>query len=215
MTNQSQNTPLFHLPLSFVAICLALSLLTACGGDEPSAVQPTGVADIPIATVMPPAAQEQDTAATTGCEEYFQFCNTIGISGSLTAAATTGSAGKGNDCATWAAGGDPRILELPFVVGAGESKITVALTRVGAYQGPGRYELAAATTTGLSDTFPSIEVAGRTFSNGEGSTAVVTVAVDGSGAVVATGLVELASVQVANPDPTARIDFSMAWTCQA
>ncbi len=125
-----------------------------------------------------------------------------------------GSAGKGNDCATWAASDTPRALELPFVVAAGESKITVALTQLGAYQGPGTYEMAAIVTNRMPDAFPAIAIGERTFSNGEGSAAVVTVAADGSGTIEATGLVELASIQVANPDPTARIDFAMTWTCQ-
>jgi len=73
---------------------------------------------------------------------------------------------------------------------------------------------AAVTNSGNPDSFPALEVAGRTFSNGEGSTAVVTVAADGSGSLQATGLVELASIQVSSPDPDARIDLSMQWTCQ-
>ena len=54
----------------------------------------------------------------------------------------------------------------------------------------------------MLDLFPAIEVARRTFSNGSGSTAEVTVATDGSGSLQATGLVEQASMQVSNPDPT-------------
>ena len=108
----------------------------------------------------------------------------------------------------------PRILELPFFVGAGESKITMALTRIGQYTGPGTYTLAAQSSSGMPDMFPTIEVAGRAFSNGEGSAATVTVAADGSGTIGATGLVEIASVQISNPDPDARIDFTMTWTCK-
>ena len=83
----------------------------------------------------------------------------------------------------------------------------------------GTYEMKAQTNGGISsggmlDMFPAIEVARRTFSNGTGSTAEVTVAADGSGSLQATGLVEQASMQVSNPDPNARIDFAMQWTCQ-
>ena len=111
-------------------------------------------------------------------------------------------------------GGAARILELPFVLPLGDVPVTVALTRLGSYTGPGQYEMAAMTTTGNPDAFPALDVDGRTFSNGEGSAAVVTVAADGSGTIVATGLVELASPQVASPDPDARVDFAMQWTCQ-
>ncbi|MBX3014578.1 MAG: hypothetical protein KF832_23870 [Caldilineaceae bacterium] len=102
---------------------------------------------------------------------------------------------------------------MPFIVGAGESKITVALTRIGAYTGSGTDELVAQTSNGMPDAFPAIQVAGRAFSNGEGSTAVVTVATNGSGTITATNLVEIASIQVTTPDPNARIDFAMRWQC--
>lgn len=129
-----------------------------------------------------------------------------------------GTAGVGssssNDCAAWAAGGETRILELPMLLGAGESKITVAPSRIGAYTGPGTYEMKGQASGGMPDMFPTIEVAGRTFSNGTGSTAVVAVAADGSGSLQATRLIEQASVQVSKPDPNARIDFAMQWTCR-
>ena len=73
---------------------------------------------------------------------------------------------------------------------------------------------ALAATLLVPQQFPTIEAAGRAFSYGEGSTAVVTVAADGSGSIEATGLVEIASIQVSAPDPTARVDFSMQWTCR-
>ena len=90
----------------------------------------------------------------------------------------------------------------------------MALTRIGAYTGPGTYEMKAQASGGMLDPLPAIEVARRTFSNGSGSTAEVTVAADGSGSLQATGLVEQTSMQVSNPDPNARIDFAMQWTCQ-
>ena len=96
----------------------------------------------------------------------------------------------------------------------GDVPVTVALTRLGSYTGPGEYEMAATVSSGNPDSFPALDVGGRTFSNGEGSTAVVTVAADGSGTVMATGLVELTSAQGTAPDPNARIDFAMQWTCQ-
>jgi hypothetical protein len=99
--------------------------------------------------------------------------------------------------------------------------ITVTQTGVTNDEGPNdpavRHDVelaAAAPSGGMLDLFPAIEVARRTFSNGSGSTAEVTVAADGSGSLQATGLVGQASMQVSNPDPNARIDFAMQWTCQ-
>ena len=214
-----------RMTLLIATISIALAA-AACGGNATTSPTPaTPATEIP-ATALPPAAPAtvelpateapvEPEAAPSACEEFFGFCVTAGLSGSVT---STGTAGAGssfnNDCAVWAAGGDARILELPTVLGAGDDKITIALSRIGAYTGPGRYELAAVATSGNPDSFPAIDVAGRTFSNGEGSTAVVTVAADGSGSLQATGLVELASIQVSSPDPDARVDLSMQWTCQ-
>ncbi len=135
------------------------------------------------------------------------------MSASVNATAAAGVGGNVTNCTAWVADGETRLLELPLMLAAGDQKMTVALTRIGQYAGPGEYELSAVTTSGLADMFPAIEVGGRTFSNGEGSTALVTVAADGSGALLATGLVEQASMQVSDPDP-ARVDFSMQWICQ-
>ncbi|HSN75114.1 MAG TPA: hypothetical protein VL334_08495 [Anaerolineae bacterium] len=211
--------------LTLLLIMTAMALIAAaCGGnatEAPAAAQPTTPAAAQPAPQMPaadqPTVEAPDAAAAASeCEEFFGFCATVEISGALTGA---GSGGFGssfdNDCTAWAAGGDARILELPLMLAAGNDKITVALSRVGAYTGPGTYELAAVATGGaMPDMFPAIEVAGRSFSNGEGSTATVMVNADGSGLLQATGLVEIASVQVSSPDPDARIDLSMQWTCQ-
>jgi hypothetical protein len=164
---------------------------------------------------MPATEIASNPATETGCEDFFPFCVTSGVSGAVTATATAGVGNSAsNNCTAWAASGKTRSLELPLMLAAGKDKMTVALTRIGAYSGPGKYELKAVTTIGLPDNFPAIEVAGRTFSNGAESTAVVTIAPDGSGSIEAAGLVEQASLQVANPDPAARVAFSMQWTCQ-
>jgi hypothetical protein len=152
-----------------------------------------------------------------GCEEYFRFCVTSTVSGAVNAAATGGVGSSSVDnCTAWAQDGPARILELPLMRGAGETPITVALTRIAAYTGPGEYELRAVATGGaIPDMFPSMDVGGRTFTNDENSTARVTVAADGSGSLQAMGLVEIASLQVSEPDPAAaRVDLSMRWTCQ-
>lgn len=198
-----------------------LVALAACGGggeataptaDAPAAVESAAVE----ATVPEPAAVESasDEAGAGECEEYFRFCVTSTVSGAVNAEAAAGVGANIDMCAAWAAAGDARIVELPMMLAAGDAPITVALTRVGAYTGPGQYELQPFVTQGMPDMFPTLDVGGRTFTNGEGSTAVVVVNADGSGSVEATGLVEIASIQVSEPDPSARVDFSMQWTCQ-
>lgn len=197
--------------LAVVVACAACSSATTTS-PTPSTVLETVQPTEPtlLASVSPTPAN-----GTAACESYFGFCVSANVSGDVTTTVNTGAGSSyGNNCLDWAAAGDTRILELPIVLSAGENKLTVALTRIGAYTGPGTYTLAASTTSGNPDSFPAIEVAGRTFSNGEGSTAVVTIAADGSGSIRAAGLVELASILVAKPDPNARIDFTMQWICQ-
>lgn len=200
---------------------------TACGG---AAVQPQATAGSAAETrstpapTTEPAANAADTeveqevvaadSATVDCEEYFRFCVTSEISGAVTTSATAGMGGNIGTCADWAAPGDARVVEMPMMQGAGDDRITVALTRIAAYTGPGSYVLQNTVTEGIPDMFPTIEAARRTFGYGDGATAVVTVAADGSGTVQATGLVEIASLMVSDPDPAARVDFAMQWTCR-
>jgi hypothetical protein len=202
----------------FRLIGLSVILLTsiACGTTTSAAPAPNNT---PIAPAQPgqlPATETtSNPAAETGCEDFFPFCVTSTVSGAVTAKVTAGVGNSASrNCTAWAASGKTRSLELPLMLAAGQEKMTVALTRIGAYTGPGKYELKAVTTGGLPDNFPAIEVAGRAFSNGADSTAMVTIAPDGSGSIQSVGLVEQASIQVANPDPAARITFSMQWTCQ-
>ena len=213
-----------RMTLLIAVLAIALTI-AACDGTATTTPTPTAQPAMAAETEAPavqPATEPSPTEApaneesvASACEEFFGFCVTAEIDGSVI---STGTGGFGssfnNDCAAWAAGGETRILELPTTLAAGDDKITVALTRIGAYTGPGQYELAAVAASGNPDSFPAIEVAGRTFSKGEGSTTLVTVAADGSGSLQATGLVELASMTVSSPDPDARIDFSMQWTCQ-
>ena len=209
-----------------VVVMMAVFWLTACGRevDVPGAA-PTSVSTVATAAatetpatdeavVETPAAEVVAETESDACPEYFRFCTAVQISGAVTAETRAGVGGSFGSCAEWAAGGAERILELPIVLAAGDPPITVALTRLGSYTGAGQYEMAATVSSGNPDAFPSLDVGGRTFSNGEGSAATVTVAEDGSGTVTATGLVELASPQVASPDPNARVDFAMQWTCQ-
>lgn len=217
-----------HRIVMFLLLCIAL-LTVACGGEtttpeepvaEPAAAQPaapelTELSEeeaAAFAAALDPANAQGQTAE--GCEEYFRFCVTSTLTGSVEATATAGVGANIDSCEAWAAPGEARILELPMMLSAGEDLITVALTRIGAYTGPGQYELAAFVNEGMPDMFPAIQVGGRAFNNGDGSAATVTLNADGSGSVVATDLVEIASVQVSNPDPNARVDFAMQWTCQ-
>ena len=206
------NRQCLYQRVSVLIIGLLLPLLAGCGRDTTPTPLAVTITDPATPTV---AAVQAAAPLPAGCDEFFPICNTVTISGAVTAEGSIGSVHKAESCAAWAAGANsPRILELPFFVGAGESKITLALTRIGQYTGPGTYTLAAQSSSGMPDMFPTIEVAGRAFSNGEGSAATVTVAADGSGTIEATGLVEIASVQISNPDPDARIDFTMTWTCK-
>jgi hypothetical protein len=195
-----------------------LVAMAACGGGGEAAVteRASVEASVPEPAVEEPAAVEaaSDETGAGECEDYFRFCVTSTISGAVNAEATAGVGANIDTCAAWAAAGDARIVELPMMLAAGDAAITVALTRVGEYTGPGQYELQPSVTQGMPDMFPTLEAGGRTFSNGEGSTAVAVINADGSGSVEATGLVEIASVQVSAPDPSARVDFSMQWTCQ-
>ncbi len=211
----------------FLLVCVAL-IGTACGGGETTAptelptAEPGGATELTeeeaaafAAALDPDAATAGDGAAADGdCEAYFRFCVAASVSGTVESVATGGVGANIDTCAVWAAPGEARILELPMMLAAGEDAITVALTRIAAYTGPGRYELVSVSTDGIPDMFPTMEVAGRTFAEGEGATAVVTVNADGSGTLDATGLAEIASIGVSNPDPTARVDLGMQWTCQ-
>jgi len=211
----------------FLLLCLALTGV-ACGGGEATTANPTELPADPTgatelteeeaaafaAALDPDAAVTGDDTAGGDCESYFRFCVASAISGAVESVAAGGVGANIDTCAVWAAPGEARILELPMMLAAGPDAITVALTRIAAYTGPGRYELVTVSTDGIPDMYPTIEAAGRAFSEGEGSTAVVTINADGSGTLDATGLVEIASLQVSDPDPSARVDFAMQWTCQ-
>ena len=176
--------------------------------DEEAAAVGTALA------TTPESAGGGDPTALEDCEAYFRFCVAATLSGAVESVGAGGMGANIDTCAIWAAPGEARILELPMMQNAGDDAITVALTRIAAYTGPGRYELQAVATEGIPDMFPAIVAAGRTFNNGDGSTAVVTINADGSGTLEAVDLVEIASLQVSNPDPSARVDFAMQWTCQ-
>ena len=204
----------------FLLLCVTL-WGAACGGGQTAnspAPEPTTAA--PAAAAPVDAAADTDTqpiadaASAVGCEAYYRFCVAATISGAVDSVGATGMGANIPTCADWAAPGEARILELPMMLAAGEDKITVALTRIAAYTGPGQYELVSVSTDGIPDMYPTMEVAGRTFSEGAGATAVVTINADGSGTLEAIDLIEIASLQVSEPDPEARVDFAMQWTCQ-
>ena len=193
--------------------------LLGCGGETAAPATPSPADAAPVVdAVTSEAAPVVEEAAVVeeepACPEYFRFCTTVEVSGAISAASTSGFGGNFGTCAEWAAEGEARILEMPTILPMDGGVITVALTRLGAYTGPGEYTVVNTVNSGNPDNYPALDVDGRTFSNGEGTTAVITVAADGSGTVTATGLVELASPRVSSPDPNARLDMTMTWTCQ-
>jgi hypothetical protein len=213
-------TPRLTLLILMTAIAL---IAAACGGSatEAPAVQPETAAPAQPVQEAPaadqPAAEAPDAAApASACEEYFGFCITAQATGAVDATGAGGWASSTNtDCTALAAPGDARILELPNLMAVGEQQIAVALTRIGAYTGPGTYEVAATATGGaMPDQFPAVRVGSRAFTNGADTSATITVNADGSGTLEATGLVEIDAMQGATPDPSARLDFAMQWTCQ-
>jgi hypothetical protein len=213
-------TPRLTLLILMTAIAL---IAAACGGSatEAPAVQPETAAPVQPVQEAPaadqPAAEASDAAEpASACEEYFGFCITAQATGAVDATGAGGWASSTNtDCTALAAPGDARILELPNLLAAGEQQIAVALTRVGAYTGPGTYQLASTATGGaMPDQFPAVRVGSRAFTNGADTSATITVNADGSGTLEATGLVEMDAMQGATPDPSARLDFAMQWTCQ-
>ncbi len=178
-------------------LLLALTLHGACddSGDDSSTAT---------------ATTSDDAGGDPSCPDYLQFCVTAELTGSVTAELTAATNFGDLACADWAASGPARILELPFMA---DPALTVALTRIGEYTGPGTYTLEPVTMTGDPDSFPAINADGRAFSNGAGTTTTVTVAADGSGTLAATGLVEIESLQGSTPDPGARVDLDYRWTC--
>lgn len=199
-------------------LLLAALVAAACSGGAtpaPAPAAPATAAPLRPAAVATEAPAKSPTTASA-CEDYFGFCVTAQAAGAVTA---TGAGGWGSssktDCTAWAAPGAARILELPNLLAAGERQIAVALTRIGAYTGPGTYTLAATATGGaMPDMFPAVRIGSRAFNNGDGSAASVTINADGSGALEAKNLAEMDAMQGATPDPNARLDFAMRWTCQ-
>lgn len=222
---QSRPTRLLALMMLCVALALVASTTAACGNAAPAAPPPAATSS---ATMVPSAATaiaEPTTgaltakapAAASACEDYFGFCVTAQATGAVNTTGTGGWTSSSKiDCTALAAAGAARILELPNLLAAGEQQIAVALTRIGAYTGPGTYTLAAVvdttTATGgaMPDMFPAVRVGSRAFHNGAGTTASVTINADGSGTLAAKNLAEMD----ATPDPNARVDFAMQWTCQ-
>jgi hypothetical protein len=205
-------------------LSIGLLVLAACGGSAATNEAATGLEDEmndlepTIAAAVEEAAPQltavADQAEAGGCEPYFRFCAEATLRGTVETQAAGGVGANIPTCAEWAATGDSRILELPMMLNAGDPTVNIALTRIGQYTGPGSYTLEAVAAEGMPDMFPAIQVGGRAFNNGPDSTAVATINADGSGSIEATGLVEIASVTVSDPDPSARVDLSMQWTCQ-
>lgn len=212
----------------WLALLTLMLAVAACGGATGAPSPAAAAATVkPPATMIPLAAAPtvepklaaptaKAPAATSACADYFGFCITAQATGAVNATGAGGWASSSKtDCAALAAPGAARILELPNLLAAGEQPIAVALTRIGAYTGPGAYALAATANSGaMPDMFPAVRIGSRAFSNGADTTATVTVNADGSGTLAARNLVEMDAMQGATPDPNARLDFAMQWTCQ-
>ena len=205
---------------SLSALLLIVLVAAACGGGATPAPAPaapaTAVPPKPASAATEAPVKAPTAAPSSACEDYFGFCVAAQVSGAVTGEGRGGWGSSTNtDCQAWAVGGAARILELPNLLAAGEQQIAVALTRVGAYTGPGTYTLTAMATGGaMPDMFPAVRTAGRMFNNGADTTASVTINADGSGSLDAKNLMEMDAMQGATPDPNARLGFTMRWTCQ-
>lgn len=204
--------------LLFMMCVIVIFGCVACGGDTPAA-EPTAAPAAETAptaeteTVLP--TNEPEPAVEDDCPDYFKFCMTAEVTGSLSTKAVAQFGGDNTPCTEWVKAGESRILEMPlFMSNDGTTQLTIALTRIGEYTGPGSYELKPEVVQADPDSYPAVNFNNRTFNNGEGTTAIITVAEDGSGTVQATGLVEIASMMVSDPDPNAKIDLTMTWVCQ-
>jgi hypothetical protein len=185
-----------------------LLMLGACGDDkaiEKPGMEAAGSGGAGLTTAKP----------DNDCDPYLKFCVKASVSGVVSASGVSGFGG-GLSCAEWVRGGAPRVLDLPTMLPmADKNTITAALTNIGQYTGPGEYTLVAARFKGLPDAFPAIDTGERSFAGGEGSTAIVRIAADGSGQIEAKNLVEIkAAHRMTEPDPAARVNFSMRWTCR-
>ncbi len=185
---------------------LGLSLLLgACGESTPPGTQ------------VAVAPQGKAQAVEPECDPYLQFCIKASVNGAATASGVSGFGGR-MPCAEWAKGGAARVLELPNMLPMGEkNKITVALTRVGAYTAPGDYTLVS-TGSGqgpIPDMLPAVDTGEQSFGEGPGSQASVRIEANGSGRLEANGLVEIkAAHRMREPDPAARLNLVMQWTCR-
>ena len=194
----------------FLLVGIVMLSLLGCGGE--TAVPTPTAAPVAETVVEPEIVVEEETDV---CPDYFRFCTHVQISGTLTADFTSGIGGNIPACAEWVASGPSHHLDLPTVQAFEQQpQVIIALTALGEYTGPGRYEMVHTTTGRLPDSFPTLAIGDRTFERGETATATAEIAADGSGTFTATGLVEIVSMQNNNPDPTAQVDLTVTWTCQ-
>ncbi|MCA1977612.1 MAG: hypothetical protein LDL19_00090 [Thiobacillus sp.] len=193
-----------HRGLSGLVLVLWLA---ACGESEHQALSESGAAGESSV-----AEAKSDKAA---CEPYLKFCLKANISGAVAASGVAGFGGS-KSCSEWAAGGAARVLELPTMLPMGDqNKITVGLTRIGEYNGPGVYALASTRQGSIPDMLPALDTGERSFGDGTGSSATVRINADGSGILEADQLVEIKSAsRMREPDPAARVKLSMRWTCR-
>lgn len=187
----------------YVAMIVAGVVLAGCG-EAPEPEAPGAL-----------AAGKQVAAKDNECAPYLKFCIKAKVSGAAEVSGVSGFGGS-EPCAKWAAGGMAQGLDLPTMLPMPErNTITVALTRISAYTGPGEYILISTRQGALPDALPALDTGERSFGDGAGSTAKVTIKADGSGSLEAGNLVEIkAAHRTREPDPAARASLSMTWTCR-
>lgn len=150
-----------------------------------------------------------------GCDRHLRFCLKAKVSGAETVSGVSGFGGP-KSCAEWVAGGAARVLELPGMLPMPEkNSLTVGLTRLAAYTGPGEYTLVSTRQGGIPDMLPVMDTGARSFGAGPDSTTKVRIFADGSGTLEADNLVEIkAAHRMREPDLAARVKLSLQWTCR-
>jgi hypothetical protein len=191
-----------------LAMALSLSVvLGACGGSSspaPSKAPSGSGAAGTVASAAPSSAPVAGTADCTGAG--VTFCGHVKISGGVTRETDFTSGVFSPSCAEWLKGkkDDPTMLTLPIALVDDINTDTLVFN----YTGPGAYDLAD--LAGNLGHF-QVAVGHDTFVGDDASktSATATVAADGSGSVIATGMQPAGDAnKVQQP-----VDLELTWTC--
>ena len=193
------------VPLAF-ALTLSV-VLGACAGSSsptPSRAPSGSGAPAAVATQAPASLPAAATADCTGAG--VTFCGHVKITGGFTRDADFVSGVFSPSCAEWLKGkkDDPTMLTLPIALVDDINTDTLIFN----YTGPGAYDLAD-----LAGNLGHFQVAvGNDVFVGDDSaktSATATVAADGSGSVIATGMQPAGDAnRVQQP-----VDLTLTWTC--